>query len=82
MGLPDYPDFIAHRHDQSVFSLLTKRYEIDVPTNDLVVEGLEQRSNAVIAHTRTHVSPGRIVQQLLGRGILRPDDLSSFRVDG
>jgi hypothetical protein len=77
MGLPDYPNFIAHRHDQ-----LTKRYEIDVPTNDLVVEGLEQRSNAVIAHTRTHVSPGRIVQQLLGRGILRPDDLSSFRVDG
>jgi hypothetical protein len=23
---PDYADFVAHRHDQSIFSLLTKRY--------------------------------------------------------
>ena len=23
---PDYPDFVAHRHDQSIFSLLTKRH--------------------------------------------------------
>jgi hypothetical protein len=23
---PDYSDFVAHRHDQSIFSLLTKRY--------------------------------------------------------
>jgi len=23
---PDHPDFVAHRHDQSIFSLLTKRY--------------------------------------------------------
>lgn len=88
MGLPNHPDFIDHRHDQSVFSLLTKRYGIDVPHNDLIVEGLEvsdlpsdARSGAVIVHTRTHVSPGRIVQQLLGRGVLRPEDLSSFLVD-
>lgn len=25
-GLPNYPDFIAHRHDQSVWSLMTKKY--------------------------------------------------------
>jgi hypothetical protein len=24
----DYPDFVVHRHDQSIFSLLTKRYEL------------------------------------------------------
>ena len=28
MGFPDYDGFIAHRHDQSVFSLLTKRYHL------------------------------------------------------
>ena len=26
---PNYPDFVAHRHDQSIFSLLTKRYGVD-----------------------------------------------------
>ena len=25
-GLPNYPDFVTHRHDQSVFSLLCKKY--------------------------------------------------------
>jgi hypothetical protein len=25
-GLPNYPDFVSHRHDQSVFSLLAKKY--------------------------------------------------------
>jgi hypothetical protein len=25
LGLPNYPDWIAHRHDQSIFSLLTKK---------------------------------------------------------
>jgi hypothetical protein len=25
-GLPNYPDFVCHRHDQSVFSLLCKKY--------------------------------------------------------
>jgi hypothetical protein len=25
-GLPDYPGFVAHRHDQSIFSLLYKRH--------------------------------------------------------
>lgn len=26
LGYPNYPGFVAHRHDQSIFSLLTKRY--------------------------------------------------------
>lgn len=25
-GKPNYPDFVAHRHDQSIFSLLSKKY--------------------------------------------------------
>ena len=27
-GLPNYPDFKSHRHDQSVFSLLCKKYDL------------------------------------------------------
>jgi hypothetical protein len=27
-GLPNYPDFVGHRHDQSVFSLLCKKYRL------------------------------------------------------
>jgi len=29
-GLPDYPGFRDHRHDQSIFSLLTKKYGLQV----------------------------------------------------
>ena len=29
-GHPNYPDFKEHRHDQSIFSLLTKKYGLDV----------------------------------------------------
>ncbi len=28
MGLPNYPGFVAHRHDQSIFSLLSKKYQL------------------------------------------------------
>lgn len=28
LGYPNYPGFVAHRHDQSIFSLLTKRYRL------------------------------------------------------
>lgn len=28
MGLPNYLGFVAHRHDQSIFSILTKKYKI------------------------------------------------------
>ena len=28
LGLPNYEGFVAHRHDQSIFSLLTKKYGI------------------------------------------------------
>ena len=28
LGLPDHTDFVAHRHDQSILSLLTKKYGV------------------------------------------------------
>lgn len=28
-GKPNYPNFVAHRHDQSIYSLLTKKYELN-----------------------------------------------------
>lgn len=28
-GLPNYPEFKNHRHDQSIFSLLTKKYDLE-----------------------------------------------------
>ncbi len=27
-GLENYPDFVAHRHDQSIWSLMSKKYHI------------------------------------------------------
>ena len=28
--MPNYPGFIEHRHDQSIFSLLSKKYDLDI----------------------------------------------------
>ncbi len=28
-GLDNYPEFVAHRHDQSVWSLMSKKYQIN-----------------------------------------------------
>jgi hypothetical protein len=28
-GYPNYPDFKEHRHDQSIFSLLSKKYDLN-----------------------------------------------------
>jgi len=53
-GLPDYPDFFQHRFDQSILSLLGRKYEI--PTMpDISQWGNDRRSGdipQIIAHTR------------------------------
>ena len=53
-GLPNYPDFFQHRYDQSILSLLARKYELaTVPDisqwgNDFRPAGLPQ----IIQHTR------------------------------
>lgn len=74
-GLPNYPGFITHRHDQSVFSLLSKLDSVPVVVGDMIVEGLPDRSHQIINHTRNHLTPAAIVRHLLIQGILSPADL-------
>ena len=74
-GRPNHPGFVDHRHDQSIFSLLTKILEVPVIPTPFVAEGLAARGEQVLNHTRTHHSPGRVVQHLLGEGVLRVEDL-------
>lgn len=57
-GFENYPEFIAHRHDQSVFSLLSKKHGI-VPYRDPTQFGnevLDQYPNSaygqILVHTR------------------------------
>jgi hypothetical protein len=58
----DYPDFVAHRHDQSIFSLLTKRYGLTAyrdPSqygNDLREEYPESAYGQLIDLTRSRTS--------------------------
>lgn len=42
LGLPNYPEFIDHRHDQSILSLLCKKYDI-VPIYDITQCGNSYR---------------------------------------
>ncbi|MFC1883511.1 hypothetical protein ACFL2O_01965 [Thermodesulfobacteriota bacterium] len=57
-GYPNYPGFKENRHDQSIFSLLTKKYDIDVHRDPSQWgNGLEQyypnsKYEQIIEHTR------------------------------
>jgi hypothetical protein len=63
MGLPNYPGFNEHRHDQSIFSLLTKRHRLPayrIPSQ--YGNGLKQRYpdsiyDQIIQHTRARNRP-------------------------
>lgn len=69
-GLPNHADFIDHRHDQSILSLLTKRAGVPVIAAGLVADGLQPPSGQVINHTRRFVSPQAVLQHLLAHGVL------------
>ena len=79
MGYPDHPDFVDHRHDQSILSLLSKKLGIDVVENELVAEGLAEPAGQFLNHTRAHVAPGRVLQWLVSPGVLRVEDLGELR---
>lgn len=74
-GLPNYPGFVAHRHDQSAFSLLSKLESVPVVVGDMIAEGLPDRGRQIINHTRSHQTPAAIVRHLLIQGVLSPADL-------
>lgn len=78
---PDAPDFVAHRHDQSILSLLTKRFDIEVPPNRFLAEWPGSGPGTVLCHTRTHVPPGQVLARLLATGVLRASDLEEIRLE-
>lgn len=57
-GLPNYPDFVAHRHDQSVFSLLCKKHGLQGfrdPSqwgNSRIAEYSNSKYPQILEHTR------------------------------
>lgn len=75
LGLDDHDDFIAHRHDQSILSLLSKRHGVPVVRSGLVVEGLRPPGAQVFEHTRRHERPSAVLTHLLGHAILSPADV-------
>ncbi len=77
-GLPDYSDFIAHRHDQSIFSLLSKQADVPVVAADMIAGGLPDRATQIINHTRAHLAPKDIVKRLLVQGVLSVSDLAEL----
>jgi hypothetical protein len=73
-GLENHGDFIDHRHDQSILSLLTKERGIPVIDTGLVRDGLQAPGGHVINHTRRHVAPEAVLRHLLTHGVLCFDD--------
>ena len=58
MGLPNHPDFIAHRHDQSILSLLSKTHGIpSPPTNTWTALGVAPDLGQILNHTRLPHAP-------------------------
>jgi hypothetical protein len=81
LGLPDYPGFVAHRHDQSIFSLLSYKYGVVAVPEGVVLEGLQPLGSQVLNHTRMHQSPGRVATHLLLQGVLSANELQQLSVD-
>ena len=55
-GLPNYPEFKDHRHDQSILSLLGRKYNIDT-IEDISQWGNDRRENGniqIMEHTRNN----------------------------
>ena len=77
-GLPNHSDFIAHRHDQSILSLLSKRFGFDVPVTPYLADGLPERGQQVLNHTRRDCSVAQIVSRLLADGVVSIRDLERF----
>ncbi len=75
MGLPNYADFIDHRHDQSIFSLLSKRHNVGFFETGFLADDMPKRESQVINHTRRHLPPETIVLRLVEQGVLSPSDL-------
>jgi hypothetical protein len=81
---PDYPDFVAHRHDQSIFSLLTKRHGLTTyrdPSqfgNDLREEYPASTYGQLIDLTRSRTSrPRGLLLSWWKRLRTRPDTAPS-----
>lgn len=77
-GLPNYPGFVAHRHDQSIFSILSKQQGAEYFPTNAIAAGLPERAHQILNHTRTHISPREIVTRLLIQGVLSLTDLAGF----
>lgn len=79
---PEHPDFVAHRHDQSIFSLLTKRYGLTAyrdPSqygNEMREEYPESTYGQLIELTRSRSSrPGSLASSWWKRLRVRHDTL-------
>ncbi|MEM7294413.1 MAG: hypothetical protein AAF420_13620 [Pseudomonadota bacterium] len=78
-GLANYTGFVAHRHDQSIFSLLSKKYAVPFVRNDFVAEGIGKKENQVINHTRAQVPPQTVIAHLLAQRVLAMPDLDLLK---
>ncbi|MEM6795357.1 MAG: glycosyltransferase [Acidobacteriota bacterium] len=63
LGQPDYPDFVAHRHDQSILSVLGKRLGLPAtpPPREVswIALGAVADRGQILNHTRRAVPPVR-----------------------
>ncbi|MEM8962529.1 MAG: glycosyltransferase [Acidobacteriota bacterium] len=58
LGHPNYPDFVAHRHDQSIFSLLGKKLGLPpAPDAPWVALGVAADRGQILNHTRLASPP-------------------------
>ena len=71
-GKDNYPEFLHHRHDQSVFSLLTKKYDLAVfrdPSqwgNSQIQNYSNSNYGQILNHTR-HIEEQRMLHKLIDR---------------
>lgn len=78
LGTANDPEFVDHRHDQSIFSLLSKRHRLEVNGAGLVCDGAEPTDECTFWHYRQLRSPAGVAALLLARNLLQPGDLAEL----
>ena len=74
-GKSDYPAFVRHRHDQSLFSLLSKKDGIPFLETGFLADGFPPRGQQIMNHPRTRLAPGALLTRLVAQGVIEHQEL-------
>ncbi len=72
LGTPNYPGFQEHRHDQSIFSLLSKKYHLTFTENSLSIQNYAKFIGVITIE--------RVISKITGYGAVKKAIKSALHI--